>query len=174
MKTKSEENIYTLFPDWLKQNEDRLSVPLLRTPYKKGKIYSFKGISNDLLSLQISEGGIIIWVYYDGVAVEMLYVRDAVSGFKRGKGYYCISCSEPEYYSSLKEFYIQHCFEKLLKWINNKLVVSKYIDISFFGDRDGTSTADLDIDIIHKKKVTSAIKSISKMKVENIRVTLWN
>jgi len=171
MKTTS--NIYTLFTDWLNENESQLIVPLIRAPYKKGKIYYFKDIPESPLSLQIDDDGIVVMVYHDDEAVEMILDLDAVSGYKRGKGYFCRLCIEPVYYSSIKEFYTNHCFEKLKIWINTKLTQSEFIDIFFFGGRDGSSCAQLSIDIITKKKYILKMKSLFKNAgVEKIRVKL--
>jgi hypothetical protein len=175
MKTKS--NIYIIFADWLKENKAQLMVSLIPAPDKNGKIYYFKRIPENLISLQINDGGIGIWVFYEGVAVEMLLDLDAVSGYKRGHGYYCRLCIEPAYYSSLKEFYIQHCFERLLIWLNTKLAKSEFIDICFFGDRDGISCAYLSADTKQKKRYIKKLKSEFSVKsnivVEEIKVNLW-
>jgi len=175
MKIKS--NIYTLFADWLKENEAQLIVPLIPGSYKKGVTYYFNGIPESLLSLQIDDGGIVVWVYHDAVAVEMLLDLDAISGYKLGHGYYCKLCNEPAYYPSIKEFYIKHCFERLFTWINTKLAQSELIDIIFFGDRDGISCAYLSVDTKQKnryiKKLKSEFSVKSKIEIERIKVDLW-
>jgi len=175
MKRNSNENIYTLFADWLKQIESQLNVALVRAPYKKGKIYYFKGIPENFLSLQIDDGGIVVWVFHEGEAVEMLRDIDAVLGYKRGNGYYCKLCNVPEYYPSIKKFYTDHCFSKLLKWINMELALSKYLEICFEGS--GSSWATLDINIRFRKKLKEFVKSAfsfkENLKVKKFRVKLW-
>jgi hypothetical protein len=98
-----------------------------------------------------------VWVYHEGEAVEMLRDIDALSGYKRGKGYYCKLCTVPDYYSSIKKFYIDHCFMELLKWINTELALSNYLEICFGECR--SSWATLDIKINWEKDIMFSIKS---------------
>lgn len=175
MKSRTKHNVYSLFEEWVKENNSQLNVPLIRAPYKKGKLYYFKDIPDTLLSLQVDDGGLVVHVWYDDQPVEMLLDLDAVLGYNRGSGYYCKLCTEPQYYESMKEFYKQHCFERLRIWINTKLVLSQFIDIYFFGGRDGSSCAQLSIDIKSKKQFLRKMKSLFKNTVvEKIRVDLWN
>ena len=50
MKSRTKHNVYSLFEEWVKENNSQLNVPLIRAPYKKGKLYYFKDIP-DILSL---------------------------------------------------------------------------------------------------------------------------
>ena len=134
MKKKTTISVPALFAEWIRKNESRFAIKLVRTPYKKGKGYTFEGIP-DNLSVRVDDGGIVVWVYLDGNAVDMIRDIDAVFAHESGKGCYCKLCITPEYFPTIEAFYINHCFEELLEWINTKLAAAKYCEIRFAGGR---------------------------------------
>lgn len=163
-------NVPALFAKWIRENESRFAIKLVRTPYKKGKGYTFEGIP-DNLSVWVDDGGIVVWVYLDGNAVDMLRDIDAVLAYKAGKGYYCNLCIAPEYFPTIESFYIKHCFEDLLEWINTKLATAKYCEICFAGGRNGTSWAFLDNQFRKRtglRKFMSSVRSMFRTKKEDM------
>ncbi len=174
--SRSKQNIYSLFETWVHENNRQFSVPLIRAPYKKGKTWYFNGISKDLLTLQVDDGGIVVWAWHEGKPVDMILDLDAVLDYKPDNGYFFCDRIEPLYYKSVKEMYIVDCFEWLRIWINMRLSISRYIDIFYIGDRDGICSAMLDIEEKLRKKFITNIRSLFPSKaidIEKVRVDLW-
>lgn len=165
MKKQSKPNVPVLFKKWYKLNESRFAYPLVRAPRKKGRKFTFKGVTDNIY-FYLNDGGIVVQASYEGNPVDMLGDFDAVLGRKPGKGFYCALCIEPVFYKTSEEFYINECFESLLHWLNTKLAKSKYLYLCFYDGRDGSSWAYLDAE--DKRSFWKKLKQIFKMKNSNL------
>lgn len=133
--------IQKVFYNWLSKN--RASFRFQPVIVKKHKDYirlRFMGISQKI-GCVITPSGLNVYVNHQGKCWDIVADFE-VSECKSSEGYYCGFC-EPEkrkFFAAREELLAEHCFDGLLKWVNEELRESMWL---YFFATDGITWVEI-------------------------------
>ena len=129
------------FEAWLKTNRQRFSrEPYMFKETNRGASYRFNGVSGRI-ELWMDCFQFLIAVKNGGCCVDLIWETDvALERTKSGK-YICELCIPKyrKYYASTAALLSAHCFEPLIKWVDDKLRSENLLVIN--GEPRGWSSA---------------------------------
>ena len=122
----------TVFQEWLDEKQDQFPGKVSLRKTKHGLSLKISNVAPELyFSIKGSDGGIVVWARYRGIAWDILFDTDLVEK-RRGNRLYCALCVSPrKLYASEVKFYREHDFEPFLEWINENIAPRKML--YFFG-----------------------------------------
>jgi len=157
MATKKEHKyeVCNTFKDWLAKNGNRFNRKYKIRHYKKRgflRIY-FEDVTPEIHCHLNEPGGVAVSVHFRGKFWDYLVDLDCAIRRARNRKYYCGFCLEPKYYKTPQELLIEHSFETLLEWVNEKFTSSHVLELVGYPGFTAAS-------IIDKKELPDASPSV--------------
>jgi hypothetical protein len=124
-------NLKCTFGKWYKRNKRRFRyLPVFSKKHWNRIEFKFQGLSPRLVC-SINRTGATIWVMHDKEVWDILAEFGTYTGRTVWGDYYCDGCppENRDFFSSKQTLWENHCFEPLLDWINDNLIVSRWVTL---------------------------------------------
>lgn len=82
----------------------------------------FSGVTQHITCSIGSDGSTGIWVHYAGQCWDSLAEFDVAPEKASQGGYFCRFCITPQFFASRQALLIEHSWQPLLEWVNEKLL----------------------------------------------------
>jgi hypothetical protein len=155
--------IYLNFKKWLENNIDRFSTrPYIERVERNAFTLAFQNVDN--IKIVFSKSGSVNAYAIKDVEKKHIFTQEnaeLLTDFffaeaRDAKGYYCSFCEDPVYFNDRHSIWLDHVYEPLLKWANEKLVTTNYLCI-YRGDGWGgtkiLSNIQVNNDVMLKQRV---------------------
>lgn len=122
--------IQRAFLEWFAESRCRFAVPLkIVRRSKYGIDLEFAG-AQSMIAASLGSRSLDVHFFWKGEYWDDMLWND-ISLKRTGNGYVCNMCEpdERKLYSTREELWRDHMFEVLLRWVNNRLIKSPWIEI---------------------------------------------
>jgi len=123
------------FREWIKKNDAGL---IIEKDLRREEIFYFKNITHSI-EICVKSNEIIIAAVYRGICWDILKSIELYPR-KNEHGFFCSECriTPSLYYGSLKELYLAHNCDDILKWYRDNIIIGRFLYLLRTRNRDCT------------------------------------